>query len=88
MIDQLAGTVEYIDCISTGGYDSRNEYPGHDTKLSDGEASLNLELWGMQSTPSWPSLLGQLWPGVVTTDRVLSLGQVELNCVITLNWIV
>ena len=47
-----------------------------------------LELWGMQSTPSLPSLAGSLWPGVVALDRVLSLGQIELNCVIMLNWIV
>ena len=28
-----------------------------------------LELWGMRSTPSLPSLPGPLWPGVVTTDK-------------------
>ena len=38
-----------------------------------------LELWGMQSTPSLPSLPGPLWPGVVGPDRVLSMGQIELN---------
>ena len=27
------------------------EYPDNDTKLSDGEASVILELWGMQSIP-------------------------------------
>ena len=47
-----------------------------------------LELWGMQSTPLLPSLLGSLWPGVVAPDRVLSMGQQELNCVLLLNWIV
>ena len=40
-----------------------------------------LELWVMQSTPSLPSLLGPLCPGVVAPDRVLSMGQIELNCV-------
>ena len=32
----------------------------------------------MQSTPSLPLLPGPLWPGVVTPDRVLSIGQIEL----------
>ena len=36
----------------------------------------------MQSTPSLPSLPGPLWPGVVAPDRVLSMGQIELNCVL------
>ena len=39
-----------------------------------------LELWGMKSTTLLPSLLGSLWPGVVSTDRVLFMGQIELNC--------
>ena len=43
-----------------------------------------LELWGMQSTPPLPSLPGPLWPGVVVPDRVLSMGQIELNCVLML----
>ena len=44
-----------------------------------------LELWGMRSTPSLPSLPGPLWLGVVAPDRVLSMGQIELNCVLMLN---
>ena len=47
-----------------------------------------LELWEMQSNSSLPLLLGPLEPGVVAPDRVLSMGQIELNSVITLNWIV
>ena len=47
-----------------------------------------LELCGMQSTPSLLSLPGSLWPGVVTPDGVLSLSQIELNCVLMLNCIV
>ena len=39
-----------------------------------------LELWGMQSTPSLSSLPGSVWPGMVAPDRVLSMGQIELNC--------
>ena len=37
-----------------------------------------LELWGMWSTPSLPSLLGPLWLGVIAPDRVLCMGQIEL----------
>ena len=38
-----------------------------------------LELWGMWSTPSLPSLPGPLWPGVIVPGRVLSMGQKDLN---------
>ena len=51
-----------------------NEFPGYDTKQSDGEIPAVLELWGMRSTPSLPSLPGPLWPGVVVPDRSLSMG--------------
>ena len=50
-----------------------NECPGNDTKQSDGEVPAMLELWGMRSTPSVPSLPGPLWPGVVEPDRALSM---------------
>ena len=36
------------------------------------------ELWGMWGTPSLSSLPGPLWPGVVVSDRVISIGQIEL----------
>ena len=39
-IAQSAGAVEYIDCFSA----------------TDGEVPVMLELWGMRSTPSLPSL--------------------------------
>ena len=42
----------------------------------------------MQSTPLLQSLPGPLWTGVVAPDRVLSMSQIELNCVLMLNWIV
>ena len=42
----------------------------------------------MRSTSSLPSLSGPLWPGVVAPDRVQSMGQIELNCVLMLKWIV
>ena len=58
---------------------------GYDTRPSDSEAQVMLELWGMESTPLLPSLPGPLWPGVTAPDRVLCIGQIELNCVLTLN---
>ena len=96
----LAGAVEYTDCISAEGWDAlRNECPRYDTKKSDGEVPVLLKLWGMRSTPSLPSLPGPLQAGVVTPDRFLSMGKIELkcgfesllflhlNCVFMLNWI-
>ena len=53
-----------------------NECPRFDIKQSHGEAP-DLEIWGMRSTLSLPLLPGQLWPGVVTTDRIISMGQLE-----------
>ena len=44
-----------------------------------------LELREMRSIPSLPSF--PLWLGVETPNKVLSMGQIELNCVFTLNWI-
>ena len=64
--------------VSAKRWDSPNECPEHDTKQSDGEASVMLELWGMRSTPSLTSLPGLLWLGVVVLDRVQSMGQIEL----------
>ena len=31
--------------------------------------------------------MSPLWPGVVAPDRVLSMGQTELNCLLMLTWI-
>ena len=44
-----------------------------------------LEVWGMRSTPSLPSLPVPLWLGMVALDRVPSMGQIELNNVHKLN---
>ena len=43
------------------GVPPTNECPGYDTKQSDSEVPVMLELWGMQSTPSLPLLPGPLW---------------------------
>ena len=45
------------------------ECPGYDTKQSDGEVPVMLEVWGMWSTPSLPSLPGPLWPEVVAPEK-------------------
>ena len=55
-----------------------NECSRYDTKQSDGEASVMLELWGMQITLSFPSLPGSLWPGEEAPERIPSMGQKEL----------
>ena len=50
---------------------------GYDTKQSDGEAPVMLEIWEMQSIPSLLLLPGPFWPGVVAPERVLFMGQIE-----------
>ena len=45
-----------------------------------------LKLWGMWNSPLLPWLLGPFGPGMVATDRALSMGQIEQNCVLMLNW--
>ena len=63
-----------------------NECPRYDIKQSDdGEAPVMLELWEMKNTPLLPSFPGSHWPEVIAPDRVLSMGQIELNCVFILN---
>ena len=57
----------------------------NDFKQSDGVVPVMLELWGMQSTPSLPSLPAPLWSRVVAPDRVQSMGQIEPKCIFMLN---
>ena len=76
-----------FDCFGGGLVRPPNECPRYDTKRTDGKVPVMLKLWGMWSTPSLPSLPGPLRPGVVTPDRVLSMGQIELNCILMRNWI-
>ena len=58
-----AVAVEYTNCFSADGWDFLlNECPGYDTKQSDGEVPVMLELWRMQSTLSFPSLPDPIWP--------------------------
>ena len=74
MMAQSAGATEYTDCF----FAEREECPWYNTKQSDREAPVMLDLWGMQCTSSLPSLPEQLCPGMVAPDRVLSMGQIEL----------
>ena len=67
---------------------SSNECPRYDAKQSDGEVPVMLELCGMRSPSSLLSVPGPLWSAMVAPDRVLSMGQIELNSVLRLNWII
>ena len=65
-----AGAVKYTNILCGGVSNSPpNEFPGYDTKQSDGEVTVMLELWVMRSTPLLPLLPGPLWPGVVIPDK-------------------
>ena len=70
-IAQSAGAVEYTDVQRVRP--PPNECPVYDTKQSDGEVPVMLELWGIWSTPSLPLSPGPLWPDMVVPDRVLSM---------------
>ena len=64
----------FAQSVGAVEYPFPNECPGYDTKQSDGEVPVMLELWEMQSTPSLPLLPGLLWPGMVAPNRTLSIG--------------
>ena len=71
--------------LQRGKPPSANKCPEYDTIHSDGKVPVMFEFWGKRSNPSLPSLPGDLWPGVVEPDRVLSKGQLELKCVLMRN---
>ena len=88
MFAQLGGAVEIHQlhlCRKVSPLLTNNEYPRYDTKQSDGEAPVILELLGIQNIPSLPLLPGPFWPEVVAPDRILSVGQTDLSCVLMLN---
>ena len=89
---QLDNSISYNDkaviLLCRGVRPTPNECSGYDTKQSDGEVPVMLKLWGMWSIPSLPLLPGPQLPGVVGSDRVLSIDQIELNCILMLNWLV
>ena len=49
----------------------------YDFKQSNGE-SPTMEIWGIWNILSLSLLLGPLWLRVVSLDRVLSMGQIDL----------
>ena len=59
--------------------------PGYDTKKFNGNASVMLEFGGMWSISLLPSSLSPLQPRMVAPDRVLSMGEIKLNCIVTLD---
>ena len=76
-IAQLEGPVNLPAASLQWGALPPHECPGYITKQSDGEVPA-LELWGMGSTPSLPSLPGPLWSRVIAPERVLSMDPIEL----------
>ena len=60
-----------------GSKTSLNECARYDTKQCDGEIPVIMELWGMWSIPLLSSLPGPLCPGVVASDRVLSMDEIK-----------
>ena len=61
-----------------------NECPRYDTKQSDGEVPVMLVLWGMQSTPF---IVIAPKSTLAWSSNTWSMGQIELNCIIMINWI-
>ena len=55
---QSAAVAEYTNASLQRGKTPYNDYPEYDTKQTDDEAPLMLELWRMQGTALLPSLLG------------------------------
>ena len=70
-------TVSYLSKFCQVGWGCRIQrlrLCGYDTKQSDGEVQVILEIWGMRSTPSLPLLPGAICPGLVAPHRALSMG--------------
>ena len=67
---------------------THNESPRYDTKQSDGEVPVMLELWGMWRTPSLPLLPCALWPGMVAPEKGPNYNLNRTNSILMLNWIV
>ena len=77
LLAQSAGTVEYTSLQR--GTTPPTSVLDMTLKKSDGVAPVMPEIWEMRSTSLLPSLPGPLCPGVVASDRVLAIGQIELN---------
>ena len=70
----LDGDTRKVTWIKLSDSEAVPNYYRYDTKQSDGEVPVMLELWGMQSTPSLPLLPGPPWSRMVAPDRALSMG--------------
>ena len=73
-------TDRHIDASLHKGKIPHNQCPRYDTKQSDGEPPVMR--WEMRRTHLLLSLSDL---GAVAPDRVLCMGQIELNCVFILN---
>ena len=82
---RLPSRTELHRCRGIEPPTTTNECPGYDIKQSDCEVLIILEIWRIRITPSLPSLPGLLWPRMVAPNRVLSMGQVELKCLLMQN---
>ena len=60
--------------LQRGNPPNHNGCSGYDTKCSDGEVPVMLELWGMRSTPLFPLVPDPLLPGMLSPNRALSMG--------------
>ena len=85
IVVESAGPVEYPGLLLCRGVSFPNACPGYDTTQSKCEVPVMLEIWEMRSNPSLQSFSGLLCPGVEASDRLLSMGQIELSCVLLLN---
>ena len=76
---QAAGAVEYSKRIFAEEYcPHSNVYHWYNTKQSDVEAPVMLELRGIRCPSLLPWFLSPILPGVVAPDRVLSMGPLEV----------
>ena len=66
------------------------ECPWYDTKQSDGEVSIMLQLWGMRNTPLLPLLPGPLWPrkGITWHGHIYGLNRTKLRTYTKLNCLI
>ena len=64
LIALSAGTVEYTNWFSAKKQDFLDVYPWYDTKQSDSEVLVILDLWKMQRTPLLPRFPGPLCSGM------------------------
>ena len=65
--------VEYTNCFSAEGQEPLNECYRYYIKQSNGEVPV------MLNTPLLTSLPGPQWRGVIAPDRILFMGQIDLN---------